>query len=510
MHPGIHSQTRPDHPAAVMAGSSEILTYRELDAQSNQLAHLFRDAGLDVGDHVAILMENQLAYFEVLWSALRSGLYLTTINRYLTAEEAAYILTDSETKALVTSAAMADTAAAAVAGIDGCNVRLVVGGKIDGFDDYDAALARHPATPLAEQPRGEVMAYSSGTTGRPKGIKRPLSGLSIDEPMPLMTLFEGLFGINADAVYLSTAPLYHAAPLGFCMQAQSAGATVVCMEHFDPVETLVAIEEHGVTHSQWVPTMFVRMLKVAAEIRDRCDLSSMRLAVHAAAPCPRAVKEQMLDWWGPIIHEYYGGTEGNGLTYVSPEDWLAHPGTVGQPLFGTIHICDAEGNELPAGDDGTIYFEQPVVPFEYHNDPEKTRAGQHPAHPTWSTLGDIGYLDEDGYLFLTDRQAFMIISGGVNIYPQEIEDCLVMHEAVGDVAVIGVPDADMGESVKAIIQPAPGVEPSDELAATLVAYCRTHLAGYKVPRSVDFEAELPRLPTGKLYKQVLRARYWPA
>jgi fatty-acyl-CoA synthase len=354
------------------------------------------------------------------------------------------------------------------------------------------------------------MLYSSGTTGRPKGIKRPLTGASVDEPPTLIHMLRGVFGFDADTVYLSTAPLYHGAPLGFCRATQALGATVVCMEHFDSVNALAAVEEHRVTHSQWVPTMFVRMLKAPTAIRDRYDLSSMRFALHAAAPCPRLVKEQMLDWWGPIVHEYYTGTEGSGLTYASPQDWLAHPGTVGRPVFGIIHICDSGGTELPPGEAGLIYFEQPTIPFQYHNDPEKTRSGQHPTHPNWSTLGDIGLVDEDGFLYLTDRQAFMIISGGVNIYPQEIEDCLVLHDAVADVAVIGVPDAEMGESVKAVVQPAPGVEPSDELAATIIAYCRAHLAGYKIPRSVDFEAELPRLPTGKLCKQLLRARYWPA
>jgi acyl-CoA synthetase (AMP-forming)/AMP-acid ligase II len=397
-----------------------------------------------------------------------------------------------------------------VAGLGDCGLRLVVGGELDGFDDYDAALARYPTTPLEKQPRGDIMLYSSGTTGRPKGIMRELTGASVDEPSPLMPLVQRVFGFDADTVYLSTAPMYHAAPLGFCRAAQAMGATVVCMENFAPVDVLAAIEKHRVTHSQWVPTMFVRMLKAPAAIRDRYDLSSMRFALHAAAPCPRPVKEKMLEWWGPIIHEYYSGTEGNGLTYASPLDWLAHPGTVGRSMLGTIHICDADGTELPTGDAGIIYFERPTITFEYHNDPEKTRSGQHPAHPNWATLGDVGFVDKDRFLFLTDRLAFMIISGGVNIYPQEIEDCLVLHDAVADVAVIGVPDAEMGESVKAVVQPAPGVEPSDELAAALVAYCRAHLAGYKIPRSVDFDAELPRLPTGKLYKQIVRARYWPA
>jgi long-chain acyl-CoA synthetase len=509
MHPGDYSKARPDHPAVVMATSGETLTYSQLDARSNQLAHLFRDAGLEVGDHVAIFMENRTEYFEILWAAIRSGLYLTPINCYLTADEAAYILKDSEAQALVASAELGNVAIAAAARVGDCNLRLAVGGEIDGFDDYQVAMERFPTSPLSEQPLGDIMNYSSGTTGRPKGIRRSLTGASIDEPMRMTAMVGGLFGFDTDTVYLSTAPLYHMAPLGFCLASHTLGATVVCMEHFEPLDALAAIEHYRVTHSQWVPTMFVRMLKAPVDIRDRYDLSSMQFALHAAAPCPRPVKEQMLDWWGPIVHEYYSGTEGNGLTYVSPEDWLAHPGTVGRAMLGIIHVCDPDGKDVPAGVAGTVFFEQPTVGFEYHNDPEKTRSGQHPAHANWATLGDIGYVDKDGFLFLTDRQAFMIISGGVNIYPQEIEDCLVMHEVVADVAVIGVPDTEMGESVKAIVQLVAGVEPSEELAATLIAHCRANLAGYKVPRSIEFEAELPRLPTGKLYKQVLRARYWP-
>ncbi|MGH9136974.1 MAG: acyl-CoA synthetase [Acidimicrobiales bacterium] len=508
MHPGRHALERPDHPAVIMAGTGETLTYRQLDARSNQLAQLLRAAGLGVGDHVAIFMENRPAYFEVLWAAMRSGLYLTTINRYLTVEEAAYILEDSGSKALITSAAMAERAAPLAAAAPGIPVRLALG-SVDGFEDYDVALSMHSSEPLAEQPRGDIMLYSSGTTGRPKGIRRPLSGDTVDAPPPLLSLLQLVFRFDADTVYLSPAPLYHTAPLAYCWVTQVIGGTVVCMAKFDPVDALAAIERYRATHSQWVPTMFVRMLKHPEEERKRFDVSSMQVAIHAAAPCPVAVKQQMLDWWGPIIHEYYGGTEGNGITYASPEDWLAHPGTVGRAIFGTIRICDDEGNELPTGRDGVVYFEQPDVVFEYHNDPDKTRSGQHPQHSTWSTLGDIGHLDDDGFLHLTDRKAFMIISGGVNIYPQEIEDCLVVHPTVADVAVIGVPNAEMGEEVKAVVEPADGVEPSEAVATELLAYCREHLAGYKVPRSVDFIDELPRLPTGKLYKRVLRDRYWP-
>jgi fatty-acyl-CoA synthase len=487
-----------------MTGSGEVVTYRQLDERSNQLAQLLRARGLAEGDHIAILMENRPEYFVVLWAALRSGLYLTTINRYLTVEEAAYILEDCDAQCLVTSSALA-----AVAGPAGSSlpIRLSADGGVEGFEDLAAALEGRPTTPVPTTSRGDLMLYSSGTTGRPKGIKRPLSGQPPETPAPLIGMVTGLYGMDADTTYLSPAPLYHTAPLGYCMAVQSIGGTAVVMEHFDALDALAAIEAHQVTHAQFVPTMFVRMLKLPEADRRRHDLSSLQVAIHAAAPCPVAVKQQMLEWWGPIVHEYYGGTEGNGVTYVSPQDWLTHPGTVGRPIFGTVHVCDADGAEVPVGTDGIVYFEQPRRPFSYHKDESKTAAASHPDHEGWTALGDIGHVDEDGFLYLTDRASFMIISGGVNVYPQEIEDCLVMHPKVADVAVIGVPDDEMGEAVKAIVEPAAGVAPTPELADELRAYAREHLAKYKVPRTVDFTTELPRLPTGKLYKRKLVEQY---
>jgi long-chain acyl-CoA synthetase len=282
------------------------------------------------------------------------------------------------------------------------------------------------------------------------------------------------------------------------------------MPRFDAEAALAAIERFAVTHSQFVPTMFVRMLKLPEAVRTRYDLLTMRMAIHAAAPCPVEVKQQMIAWWGEILHEYYGGTEGNGMTRIESADWLAHPGSVGRAVVGVVHICDEEGREVPAGESGLIYFERESMPFAYHKDPDRTRAAQHPQHPNWSTLGDIGYLDAESYLYLTDRSAFMIISAGVNIYPREVEDVLIGHPSVRDVAVFGVPDADMGEQVKVVVEPMDGVVASEALAAALIEYARSRLAHYKVPKSVDFMAELPRLPTGKLYKQGLRAAYWPA
>jgi fatty-acyl-CoA synthase len=492
-----------------MAGSGDSLTYRELDDRSNQLARLWHEAGLRPGDHVAIFSDNDLRYFVVFWAALRSGLYLSTVNRYLTAEEAGYIVDDCGASALVASHSLGDIAVDIPQHASCCEILLMWDGVVAGFGSYEDAVAGLTTEPLAEQPRGSVMLYSSGTTGQPKGIKRPLDGTTIDQPdMMAVGLVGGLFGMTGDTVYLSPAPLYHSAPLGFSNAVISLGGTVVVMEKFDPTDALAAIERHRVTHSQWVPTMFTRMLKLPAEDRLRHDLSSHVGAVHAAAPCPVEVKRQMIEWWGPILLEYYAGTEANGFVFIDSATWLDHAGSVGQPILGVIHICDDEGSDQPVGEVGTIYFERDDVTFEYHGDPQKTRDSQHPQHPNWSTLGDMGYLDEEGFLFLTDRKAFMIISGGINIYPQEIEDALVMHPAVTDVAVFGVPDPDMGEEVKAVVELAEGVEESDDLTRELLGYARDHLAGYKVPRTLEYTDELPRLPTGKLYKRVLRDRYW--
>jgi len=391
-----------------------------------------------------------------------------------------------------------------------CKLLLAADGEVDGYQDLEKALASHPAEPLAEEPAGTFMLYSSGTTGRPKGILRPLPEIGIGEPgsNALSGMQRSLWGCGENTVYLSPAPLYHSAPIGFTTGVHGLGGTVVMLKRFDPVQALQAIEQYRVTHSQWVPTMFSRMLKLPEADRAGFDLSSHEVAIHAAAPCPPQVKQQMMDWWGPILYEYYGGTELNGLTHCGPDEWLAHPGTVGKPILGTLHICDEDGVEQPAGEPGIVYFELPRRPFEYLKDPGKTRDAQHPEHPNWTALGDVGYLDEDGYLFLTDRATFMIISGGVNIYPQEIENALVMHEKVADVAVIGVPDEEMGEAVKAVVQPVEGVVPDTALETDLIAFAREHIAHYKCPRSVDFRDELPRLPTGKLYKRLLKDEYW--
>jgi long-chain acyl-CoA synthetase len=507
MYIADQAQATPEKPAMIAAESGETLTYRELDARSNQLAQLLHAKGLRRGDHIAILMENNLRYPEVAWAAFRSGLYLTAVNRYLPAEDAAYIVGDCGARAIVSSYDRRETAAQLAPLIPDCPIRLMTDGVIEGWASYEDAIAPYPARPLAPEWMGDVMLYSSGTTGRPKGILRPLPELTVAEGFAQRQA-ANRYGFSPDTVYLSPAPLYHAAPLGFVTNVLSFGGTVVMMAHFDAEAALRFIERYRVTHSQWVPTMFVRMLKLDPSQRAAYDLSSHEVAIHAAAPCPVDVKRQMIDWWGPIIHEYYAGTEGIGATIIDSHDWLAHPGSVGRTALGVLHICDDEGRELPPGEAGLIYFEREARSFAYHNDPAKTRGAQHPEHDNWMTLGDVGYLDADGYLYLTDRKAFMIISGGVNIYPQAIEDALILHPKVGDVAVFGVPDEEMGEAVKAVVEPAPGVAADEELAAELLAFARAQLAHYMAPRSVDFIDEMPRLPTGKLYKRLLKDRYW--
>ncbi|MFI7241897.1 acyl-CoA synthetase [Streptomyces qinglanensis] len=565
MYPGVHASADPDKPAVLADRTGEVLTYGQLEERSVRLANRLHAAGLRPGDHLALLSDNDPRCLEVYWAALRSGLYLTAVNSHLTPDEAACIVRDCGARALVVSAALAELATALVPRTPQIAVRLAYGsrggppqeqpwgsdrrngadhrqdrsqdqdqnrGRGRGQDqnrvrgggneragersglaehgDYEQALANASPRPPAHQPRGADMLYSSGTTGRPKGIQPPLPGDDLTtSASPLVTLFTALYGFDTSTVYLSPAPLYHAAPLRFCAVVTATGGTVVLMDGFEPVRALELLERHEVTHSQWVPTMFVRMLKLPEEVRTRYGRPSLRVAVHAAAPCPAEVKRRMMEWWGPVLYEYYASTEGNGLTAITPQEWLRKPGSVGRsgPL-GEVRVCADDGTEVPAGVTGTVYFARDELPFTYHNDPGRTAEAQHPRHPTWTTTGDIGHVDEDGYLFLTDRKAFTIISGGVNIYPQEIEDCLTLHPKVADVAVLGVPDAEMGESVHAVVQaaadsaPAPGAE----LERELLAYVREHLAGYKVPRTVEFTDRLPRTPTGKLAKGVLKHR----
>jgi long-chain acyl-CoA synthetase len=510
MYAGDHLDRHPDRPAFIMASTGDAVTYREFEGRANQLAHLLRAHGLRRLDHIAVFMENNDRYLEACAAGERSGLYYTCINSYLTAEELAYIVDNSRSRVLVTSAAKRSVALAAAADCARLELILVVdepgGASDDRVRDYATAVAGQPTSPIPDERLGTPMLYSSGTTGRPKGIVRPLPDQPPSQTLPLFDFLRNLWHYRHDMVYLSPAPLYHSAPQAAVGITIRMGGTVIIMERFDPVEYLRLVERYRVTHSQLVPTMFSRMLKLPEEERTRHDLSSLEVAVHAAAPCPVPVKEQMIAWWGPIIHEYYGATEGLGFTACDSEEWLAHRGTVGKVMLGALHILDDDLNELPVGEPGTIWFET-ATQFQYHDDPEKTREATSP-DGTMTTVGDVGYVDDDGYLYLTDRKTFMIISGGVNIYPQETEDLLITHPKVADAAVFGVPNVDLGEEVKAVVQPMPGVEPGDDLVQELLSFCREHLARQKVPRSIDFEAELPRLPTGKLYKRLLRDRYW--
>jgi len=507
--PGAHALTDPDKPAVVMATTGEVTTYAELDAAANRLSHVLYDAGLRPGDHVALCLENHPRYLEIVWGCQYAGLIYTACSSRLTDAELAYIVDDCGARAFITSIYLREVAVAIVPATPHVELRLMLDGTAPGYGAYEDAVAGQPATPLPERRAGTDMLYSSGTTGRPKGVKVAVPDRILGErTSDVAALLAILMGATEQTVYLSPAPLYHAAPLRFCVAVHELGGTVVVMEHFDPEQALALIERYQVTHSQWVPTMFVRFLRLPAEVRAAYDVSSIQAAIHAAAPCPVEVKRAMIEWWGPVVHEYYAGTEGNGFIYCNSEMWLAHPGTVGAPINCVLHIVGDDGEELPTGEPGTIYFETDRT-FEYHNDPEKTAASRQANG--WSTLGDVGYLDADGFLYLTDRKAFMIIAGGVNIYPQEAENVLINHPAVMDVAVFGVPNDDFGEEVKAVVQPL--TMPADDLAAAtlereLIAYCRSHLAGPKCPRSIDFREELPRHPTGKLYKRLLKDEYW--
>ena len=506
---------RSNDPAIIMTGSGVTVSFDELERGSRRLGRALLASGLGAGSVVAVLLENQPRYFEVMLACQRLGMYSVPVNWHLQADEVEYIVGDCGAEALITSSHLTALATSLTIPDDGCSLRLMMdvdpGSLPEGFSSYELFVEGHGDSQFDEgvETEGSFMFYSSGTTGRPKGIKRPLSGLPFGAgPMSTVPMLESHYAMSSSSVYLCPAPLYHAAPLVWSTGAHRLGATVVVMERFDPAELLRTIEKYGVSHAQFVPTHFVRMLKLAEEERLGFDLSSLTMAVHAAAPCPVDVKHQMLEWWGPIIHEYYAGSEATGACLIGPQDWLAHPGSVGRPLTGAVHICDDDGNELPPGEAGRIWFETEMV-FEYHNDPAKTAEAFNDRG--WNALGDIGYLDADGYLFLTDRASHMIISGGVNIYPQEVESALTLHPWVSDIAVIGVPNTDLGEEVKAVVITTPAASTDAlEVERELISYARERIAHYKCPVSVDVVDDLPRLPTGKLLKRQLRDRYWPA
>src|SRR5438552_10690205 len=508
MYTGKHAYHRPLQPAFIMASSGEAVTYRELDARSNRLAHLFRNRGLKRLDHYSIFVENNSRYFEACGAGERSGLYYTCVNSYLPADELAYILTNSQSRILITSRAKLDVAREALKECPKVELCIVADGEgeSDRIVGLRQATSGLPKTPISDESIGTAMLYSSGTTGRPKGILRPLPDQPPSKRLPLFDFLEKLWQYREGMIYLSPAPLYHSAPQAAVNLTIGIGGTVVIMEHFDPEQYLQLVQKWGITHTQLVPTMFSRMLKLPEEVRKRYDLSSLEIAIHAAAPCPALVKDDMIKWWGPIIHDYYGATEGLGFTACDSPQWLAHRGTVGKVLLGELHVLDESMKPCPKGTPGTLWFKN-ASEFSYFNDAAKTKEAR-TADGSMSTVGDVGYVDSDGYLYLTDRATFMIISGGVNIYPQECENLLITHPKIADAAVFGVPNADLGEEVKAVVQPMPGILPGPELEAELIGFCRANLAHMKCPKSVDFEEQLPRLPTGKLYKRVLRDRYW--
>ena len=505
LYPIDVANQEPDAIAFRMCESGEKVTFSQLEVRSNQIAHLLRDIDVGIGDHIAILLKNQREFLELCFGAERAGVYYTTISTRLTAAEIVQIIHNCGAKVLICGADLLETLDPFRNELTSVLRFFSVGRDSPGWENLAQNLSQQSTVPIADEAQGLDMLYSSGTTGHPKGVKWPRPEGSAGQRTFLVDLLGRLYGYGENCRYLSPAPLYHAAPLRHSMTTIKLGGEVSIMEQFDAEKSLALIERYKITHSQWVPTMFVRMLKLSTEQREKYDLSSLRMAVHAAAPCPIEVKNQMIQWWGPIIDEYYAGTENNGFCSITCAEWLTHPGSVGRAALGVLHICDDDGCELAVGETGQVYFSD-GPDFSYHNDPKKTAETRNARG--WSTLGDIGRVDEQGYLYLVDRKAFMIISGGVNIYPQEVEGLLIGHPKVVDVAVFGIPNTDFGEEVKAVVQLMDPDQASPALQAELIAYCRENMADYKCPRSIDFVDELPRLPTGKLYKKLLRDPYW--
>lgn len=498
---------QPDKVALRFPQLDQCLTYGELGARAERAARWMIALGLQAGDGIALLLENRPELIEFGFAARLTGLYYTPVSTHLTAHEIAYVLHDCGARVLITSAAMAGLASGlAEAGATAGLACFMLDQTVPGFESCERALSAVSAdAALPERPLGRDFLYSSGTTGLPKGVRKPLTPhAERRNPDREVVAWQKSFGFDRDSVYLSPAPLYHAAPLRYVMRTVESGGTCIVLTKFNPELALAAIEQFQVTHSQWVPTMFIRLLDLAPEIRARNDLGSMRVAIHCAAPCPIHVKEKMIAWWGPVFPEYYGGSEGIGLTVASCEDWMRHKGTVGRAVLGEIHIVDEDGKELPCGEVGKVYFAGGPR-FEYYKAPEKTRSvyNEH----GWATYGDLGHVDAEGFLYLSDRRADLIISGGVNVYPQEIENLLIQHPAVADAAVIGVPNAEFGEEVKAVLQLRPGSAPGAALAEEVIRFCQERLSGIKVPRTIEFEAALPRQENGKLLRRILKERY---
>lgn len=504
-YPSLHAQgPHAQKAAVVMADTGASLSYAALDAYANQLARLYQSLGLQAGDHVAYCLENRLECPAVQWGAHYAGLYYSFLSNRLTPAELAYIVEDCEAQVVVVSARTAAVMLPVMARLAKPPRVYTLDAAAAGLPSLAAALQAFSTAPLSDALEGSDMLYSSGTTGRPKGVKPKLTGKPLGSTAMVADLMARGFGVTADSVYLSPAPYYHAAPLKWGQGITTLGGTLVILEKFEPEQALRVIEQYKITHSQWVPTMFHRLLSLPDTVKQRYDLSSQKVAVHAAAPCPIPTKQAMIDWWGPVLFEYYSCTEAIGMTFTDSKAWLAHPGTVGRPLMGVPHIVGDDGQELPVGQDGLVYFSG-GPPFSYHHDEVKTREAY--SAEGWATVGDIGHLDAEGFLYLTDRKSNMIISGGVNVYPQEAENVLITHPKVFDVAVIGTPHLDLGEEVRAVVQLRAGVLASPALADELIAHCRSQLSPIKCPRRVDFRESLPREPNGKLLKRLLRDEY---
>ncbi|WP_311268029.1 AMP-binding protein [Sphingobium sp. WCS2017Hpa-17] len=491
-HPRRWAETQPDRPAVVYPSSGVTLSYGALDARANRCAHLLRARGLQRGDHFALLVENVPVFHELVWAGHNAGLYYTAISWRFHVEEIAFIIANCGARLVFHTEKQA-------ALVDQLKARLPDICFIDVSDDSYAAA--YPATPIPDESRGSDMLYSSGSTGRPKGIKQHLPDSGIDGLSKMFVIYADRYGWGEDTVYLMPCPLYHSGPMRFAMAMQQIGATLIVMEAFEAEGALALADRYRVTHAHWVPTMLVRLLKLPAQVKALYDLSSVRIIVHGAAPIAPDVKRAAIDWFGPILEESYGGTEGNGLTMIGSADWLAHPGSVGRPFLGAIHILDDDGRDVSTGQVGTVWFSGGPG-FAYHQDPDRT-ADAHDASGR-STLGDIGYVDAEGYLYLTDRRSNMAISGGVNIFPQEAENRLISHPAVADASVFAVPDEDMGELLHAVVQPLDPTADTDALASELSGWCRAALATIKCPRSWEFRDQLPRHDTGKIYARHLK------
>ena len=503
-HPRLHLPELADKPAIIMADTGQTITYQELEDKANQIAHALRSLGIQNGDHIAMMLENHVQYLIIAWAIFRSGICLTPISYHLLEDETVYILNNCEAKLFLSSKKMEYIAVSSAKKADAVKYFYMLDGTANGYESFDDLIASHPTTPIEDEILGNTMLYSSGTTGQPKGVYTPPPGESIYEMNPILVTMGKTFKFGPHTVYLSPAPLYHAAPFFYNMVTLMFGGTSIIMSKFDPENSLAYIDKYKANYSQWVPIMFVRMLKMPQSIRDKYDISSMKLAIHAAAPCPVEIKEKMINWWGPVIFEYYGASEGLGMTAITSEEWLSHKGSVGKAVVGTPYILDDDGNELATGEIGNLYFTGGNE-FKYHKEAEKTKNAYRPDGKR--SVGDVGYLDKDGYLYLTDRKNFTIISGGVNIYPQEIENHLINHPKVTDVAVFGIPNEEFGQEVKAVIQPKNWEDANEELVSELFQYCREKLSRIKIPRSISFDPELPRKDNGKLYKRRIVEKY---